>query len=126
MGGGGRPSARGQNQNVDDIFAMLRAHVATGGYGVVVTLGAAGCLLHDAGTAWRVPAFSVQPVDTVGAGDAFVGTLAVGLARGESLDHAARRANAAGALATTREGAIPSLARAADVERVLASRVGTE
>jgi transcription-repair coupling factor (superfamily II helicase) len=40
------PSARGQQSNVDEIFAMLRAHVATGGYAVVVTPGA--------GTAHRV------------------------------------------------------------------------
>ena len=40
------PSARGQIHNTQEIFAMLRAHVATGGYGVVVTPGA--------GTAMRV------------------------------------------------------------------------
>ena len=40
------PSARGKTHNVEEIFAMLRAHVATGGYGVVVTPGA--------GTAMRV------------------------------------------------------------------------
>ncbi len=40
------PSARGKIHSADEIFAMLRAHVATGGYGVVVTPGA--------GTAMRV------------------------------------------------------------------------
>ncbi|MCT7657320.1 transcription-repair coupling factor [Mycobacterium deserti] len=40
------PSARGQQSNIDDIFAMLRAHVATGGYAAVVTPGA--------GTAQRI------------------------------------------------------------------------
>jgi transcription-repair coupling factor (superfamily II helicase) len=40
------PSARGQQSNINDIFAMLRAHVATGGYAVVVTPGT--------GTAHRV------------------------------------------------------------------------
>lgn len=40
------PSARGQQHNLDEIFAMLRAHVSTGGYGVVVTPGA--------GTAMRI------------------------------------------------------------------------
>ena len=40
------PSARGQQSNVDEIFAMLRAHVATGGYAAVVTPGT--------GTAHRV------------------------------------------------------------------------
>ncbi|MFG1930816.1 transcription-repair coupling factor [Mycobacterium sp. NPDC048908] len=40
------PSARGQQSNIDEIFAMLRAHVATGGYAAVVTPGT--------GTAHRV------------------------------------------------------------------------
>ena len=40
------PSARGQQSSIDEIFAMLRAHVATGGYAVVVTPGT--------GTAHRV------------------------------------------------------------------------
>ncbi|BBY14431.1 transcription-repair coupling factor [Mycolicibacterium litorale] len=40
------PSARGQQSSVEEIFAMLRAHVATGGYAAVVTPGA--------GTAQRV------------------------------------------------------------------------
>ena len=40
------PSARGQQQRLDEIFAMLRAHVATGGYAAVVTPGT--------GTAHRV------------------------------------------------------------------------
>jgi transcription-repair coupling factor (superfamily II helicase) len=38
------PSARGQQHNLDEIFAMLRAHVATGGYGVVVTPGTGTCM----------------------------------------------------------------------------------
>ncbi|AFM18893.1 transcription-repair coupling factor Mfd [Mycolicibacterium chubuense NBB4] len=38
------PSARGQQHNLDEIFAMLRAHVATGGYGIVVTPGTGTCM----------------------------------------------------------------------------------
>ncbi|KMO73914.1 transcription-repair coupling factor [Mycolicibacterium chubuense] len=38
------PSARGQQHNLDEIFVMLRAHVATGGYGVVVTPGTGTCM----------------------------------------------------------------------------------
>lgn len=37
------PSARGQQHSLDEIFAMLRAHVATGGYGAVVTPGSGTC-----------------------------------------------------------------------------------
>ncbi len=38
------PSARGQQHNLEEIFAMLRAHVATGGYGVVVAPGTGTCM----------------------------------------------------------------------------------
>ena len=56
-----------------------------------------------------VPAFKVDPVDTTAAGDAFVAGLAFGIASKQSLRQAVRLAAAAGALATTKAGAQPSL-----------------
>ena len=53
--------------------------------------------------------FPVTAVDTTGAGDAFCGTFAARLARGDDIDDAVRWAAAAGALATTVPGAVPSL-----------------
>lgn len=61
-----------------------------------------------AGTEIRVRAHSVDTVDTVGAGDAFCGSLAASLAAGASLADAVRLANAAGALSTTMHGAATS------------------
>ena len=46
-----------------------------------------------------IPAFPAEPVDATGAGDAFVGALAVALAEGASLDEASRSGAAAGACA---------------------------
>jgi ribokinase len=89
--------------------------------GLVVTLGAKGAWYRSAGRSGSVPAFAVEPVDTTAAGDAFNGALAVGLARGEALEQAIRRANAAGAIAASRPGAQPSLATAAEVERMMAA-----
>ncbi len=86
---------------------------------VVVTLGGGG-------VAWvgesegRSSAFEVQVVDTTAAGDAFCGALAVRLAAGEPLAEAVRFANAAGALATTKKGAQPSLPSRGAVEDLLA------
>jgi ribokinase len=75
------------------------------------------------GNLQRHPAFSVQAVDTVGAGDAFCGALAVALAErqdaADDLTQAIRFASAAGALAVTRNGAIPSLPTRQEVEALL-------
>lgn len=86
---------------------------------VILTLGERGALLAQAGTAELVPAFEVTPVDTTAAGDAFVGGFAVALAEGESLAEAVRWGNAAGALATTKLGAQPSLPTRQDLVGLL-------
>jgi len=83
---------------------------------IVVTLGADGALVIDAGSdPVAVPAPIIEPVDTVGAGDAFCAALADGLARGNDLVAACRWAANAGAVAATRRGAQPSLPTAAEV-----------
>lgn len=87
---------------------------------LVVTLGARGTAFVPAGGAVRtLPAFAVEAVDTVGAGDAFVGGLAAELAASATLERAVRTGSAAGALTATVTGARhPSLARDA-VERLV-------
>lgn len=73
---------------------------------LVVTLGAHGVLFAPArGTATAQPAFPVDAIDTVGAGDAFVGGFAAALAAGAPLDIAVRWGAAAGALTATVPGA---------------------
>jgi sugar/nucleoside kinase (ribokinase family) len=58
--------------------------------------------------------------DSTGAGDAFCGTLAAALANGIGMHDAVLRATAAGALATTVHGAVPSLPTAVQVDELLA------
>ena len=86
---------------------------------VVVTLGPRGALLGVPGApVVHVPANVVDAVDTVGAGDAFVGAFAAALAAGEDPEAAVRRGAAAGALTATVVGArLPDLARES-VERL--------
>ncbi|TAM69340.1 MAG: sugar kinase [Microbacteriaceae bacterium] len=73
--------------------------------GIVVRLGAGGCLLALPGGAPRLlAAYPVKAVDTNGAGDAHVGAFLAALSAGLAPDAAARRANAAAALAVTRRG----------------------
>jgi ribokinase len=87
---------------------------------VVLTLGGRGALLVEEGEKKLVPAFEVTPVDTTAAGDAFVGGFAVALAEGRSLTDAVHWGNAAGALATTKLGAQPSLPARRAVEALMA------
>ncbi|MBW4612547.1 MAG: ribokinase [Desmonostoc vinosum HA7617-LM4] len=75
----------------------------------IVKLGAKGVFCATATEKFFVPAFSVNAVDTVAAGDAFNGGLAVALAEGLSLHQAVVWGAAAGALATTKLGAQTSL-----------------
>ena len=82
---------------------------------VVITLGAAGAVLAGPAVGAAISGFTVPAVDTVGAGDAFVGALAVALAAGLDPAEAVRAACAAGATATTRRGAQDGLPRPADV-----------
>lgn len=101
--------------------AAAAALAQAGARHVVITLGAAGAVLADqAGAAagrepLLVPGFAVTAVDSVGAGDAFAGALAVALAAGADPAVAVRAACAAGAAAVTRRGAQPGLPRPADV-----------
>jgi len=89
--------------------------------GLVVTRGAAGAivLLAD-GSALEVPALSVDPVDTTGAGDTFVGVLAAALNLGSSFEQALSRASAAAGLACLAYGAQTAMpdAEAIDVAMV--------
>jgi ribokinase len=97
-------------------LALLQQGVKT----VIVTLGAAGVLLAEAGVALkRLPAFPVAAVDTTAAGDAFNGGLAVALARGEPLEAAIQFAQAVAALSVTKRGAQLSMPTAAVVQEFL-------
>lgn len=81
---------------------------------LVVTRGSRPTWLLEGSRVISIASAKVRPVDTVGAGDAFAGTLTAHLAAGASLEEAVRYGNAAGALATLKAGAqeaLPSLAK---------------
>jgi ribokinase len=83
---------------------------------VVLTLGARGSLIAGADGYTHVPAFAVSPVDTTGAGDAFIGSLAVFLAEGQLERDAVAGANLYAALSTTRVGTQKSFPSRAEFE----------
>lgn len=103
---------------------IARALLEKGARNVVITLGSKGAYASSkAGEGVFVPAFRVESVDAVGAGDTFCGALAVGYAR----DHAVSEENivfatAAAALSVTRQGAQPSIPSLENVIRFIASR----
>jgi sugar/nucleoside kinase (ribokinase family) len=80
----------------------LREH---GAGTVAVTLGADGCYVSDDSFAGHVPAYAVTAVDGTGAGDAFAAGFLYGRLAGWPAERCARFANAAGALATSEDGA---------------------
>lgn len=105
-----------------DLVDKARVLAARGPQVVIVTRGGDETLVLSAdGTLLRVPPPEVQVVDTVGAGDAFVGMLAATYdgQSPDALHRAVAAANAAGALATTRLGAQSSLPSRAEVEALL-------
>ena len=71
----------------------------------IITLGAEGALIANGGSVTRVPAPPVEPVDTTGAGDTFVGAFAAELARGASVEEAVHFAVVAASLSVTAPGA---------------------
>jgi ribokinase len=101
----------------------LRAAIELRGRGVgtaVVKLGAKGVAVAGRGIETILPAFTVEAVDTVAAGDSFNGGLAHALEQGKPLIDALRYAAACGALSTTRRGASAAAPTKAEVEAFLA------
>ena len=114
-GGLGLPAA-----SADSAAAAI---AAAAGVTTIVTLGSAGAAAFPGKSgqgAWRIGALPIVPVDTTGAGDAFVGALAAALDAGAELPAALHRAGVAGGLACLTVGAQPSLPDKAAIDRRLA------
>jgi ribokinase len=95
-------------ENAEGVEAALAAAsrlAALGPKSAVVTVGADGAVFAEGDDAEHVLAPEADVVDTTGAGDAFVGALALRLARGASLEEAVSYAVRAGSAAVTKEGA---------------------
>jgi sugar/nucleoside kinase (ribokinase family) len=86
-----------------DRAEALRPRLRAGGT-VLARDNSEGAWIADEAGVRRVPGFPVEAVDTTGAGDAHTGVLAAALLRGDPIDTAVRRANAAAALAVTKRG----------------------
>lgn len=93
---------------------------------IIITLGKDGAIYHFKGKSQIVAGKALRPVDTTGAGDAFVSGLLAGLANTPdwkdetALVEVIRKANASGALATTAKGAMSALPNKAELDAFLA------
>jgi ribokinase len=99
-----------------EIRDMAERLLDRGAKNVVITLGPKGLFFKTRSDEFWMKAFKVNVVDTTAAGDAFLGALACGLSEDKPISEALAFANAAGALATTKLGAQPSLPLRREVE----------
>lgn len=106
-------------QSLGGVDELLRSGIKT----IVVTRGENGAEMittrDNVVSSESFAPYRVTPIDTVGAGDAFIGAMCTEVARGVALSDACTMAVVAGALATTVRGAVPSLPLRADVLKAL-------
>ena len=101
--------------------ASVRVLQGRGLRGVIVTLGAQGALLGNE----QIPPHAVRPVDTTGAGDAFIGAFATFLGGGEAESEAVRKANVYAALSTLGIGTQSSFVSRERFDQAWAARPGS-
>lgn len=105
---------------LEDTATAARRLLARGARTVVVTLGRRGALVVQGETVRHVAATPVQAVDTTGAGDCFIGALAVFLGEGQSLAQAIEWANIVAGVSVTRRGTQASFPRREEIAPQLA------
>jgi len=110
--------------SVDDARKCAEFLLHQGMQRVVITLGEHGSLAAGPDRTELIPAFQVQAVDTTGAGDAFIGSLAVFLSEGLPEEEALPRANLYAALSTTKVGTQKSFCNRAEFEKEWRNRGG--
>lgn len=107
----------------EDIPNIASRLLRLGPKNVVITLGARGAFYKSHKKEIKARGFEVKPVDSTAAGDAFMGALAIGVVEARPIPDILRFANAAGALATTKLGAQPSLPIRSSIEGLLNRKI---
>lgn len=105
---------------LDEPDAIVDYYLALGASIVALTLGAKGAMIATSTRREIISPVKVISVDATGAGDAFGGAFLAGVARGLDPFAAARQANVAAAISTTRYGAVSSFPYFVEVENYLA------
>ncbi len=109
---------------LDDAKTAANALLTRGVGTAVITLGERGALIHNQNVSEVVPIFRAGPVvETTGAGDAFNGGFAVGLARGLSPVEAARFGCAVAGISVTRKGTAPAMPSLSEAEALYGAKL---
>jgi ribokinase len=98
---------------------MIQYLIKNGVKEVIITLGEKGSIYGNSESIIRIPSFLVDVIDTTAAGDTFVATIAVNIAKGHSASESLIKATAASALAVSKLGAMVSIPTNDEIETFL-------
>ena len=102
-------------QSIEEAESAAKVLIERGAASVILTLGERGSLLVTGTTTEHVPVTPAKALDTTGAGDAFIGSLAFFLACGKSLSDSIKRANRIAAVSVQASGTQSSFPEAGDL-----------
>ena len=105
--------------NQEDASKAAKIFLEKGVGTAIIKLGAKGVYYENKDESGFIPPYKVNPIDTVAAGDAFNGGVAVAISEGKPLAEAVRWGAAAGAIATTRKGALPAMPYREEAEKLM-------
>ena len=105
--------------NQEDASKAAKIFLEKGVGTAIIKLGAKGVYYENKDESGFITPYKVNPIDTVAAGDAFNGGVAVAVSEGKPLAEAVRWGAAAGAIATTRKGALPAMPYREEVEKLM-------
>ncbi|TXT65934.1 MAG: Ribokinase [Promethearchaeota archaeon] len=113
------PQTKESISRSDNIIMASKDIASLGVDYIITTLGADGSLIYyaDSDKITRVPAFKVNAVDTVGAGDCFNGVFVSYLTKSFSMIEAVKAATAAASIAVTRKGAQESMPNESEIRQ---------
>ena len=105
--------------NQEDASKAAKIFLEKGVGTAIIKLGAKGVYYENKEESGFIPPYKVNPIDTVAAGDAFNAGVAVAVSEGKPLAEAVRWGAAAGAIATTRKGALPAMPYREEAEKLM-------
>lgn len=114
-------AAAADTDDVERAIATLQKHSRAP---LVLKRGARGATLFRGGSRIDVPAFPIEVLNVLGAGDAFASGLIAGIRRGWPLERAVRMGNATGAIVVTRHGCANFMPTTAEVEAFVSEQGG--